>query len=86
MAMMLLFIILFSAFYIAAEAGHDCCGEDCHICACIRLCKNTLRGVSEGTPALAVCIAFIAALIPAAFIITETAKDTPVSDKVRLNN
>ena len=35
MGFMMLAFVLFSAFYIAAEAEHDCEGEGCPICVCI---------------------------------------------------
>lgn len=51
------FAMLYSALYIAAEANHDCVGENCPICYQINVCKNTLKNLS-----LAVCaVAFAAA-------------------------
>lgn len=50
------FVMLCSAFYIAAEANHDCVGESCPICYHISVCENTLRNLS-----LAVCAAAFAA-------------------------
>ena len=50
------FVMLCSAFYIAAEANHDCVGENCPICYHISVCENTLRNLS-----LAVCAAAFAA-------------------------
>lgn len=35
--------LAFSAFYMIAEAGHDCTGEHCAACRQIELCKNLLR-------------------------------------------
>ena len=84
---LLLILVLFSAFYIAAEADHDCCGEDCPICACIRQCEHTLHGAgakaaAHGFVLLPVLIVLLAAgPFPAAF-----PQETPVSGKVRLNN
>ena len=67
MGLMLLVFVLFSAFCIAAEADHDCCGEDCPICACIQMCENTLRGNKSGTAVqVSVLIPVLFALLPAA--------------------
>lgn len=87
MGVMMLFIVLFSAFYIAAEADHDCCGEDCPICACIHQCENILRGIGDGAAVQSAAVApVILILFAAAFVIAAFSQDTLVSRKVRLNN
>lgn len=45
LALLLAFFMLFSILYIALEADHDCCGEDCAVCAAIRTCENLLRNL-----------------------------------------
>ncbi len=87
LAVMLLFLMLFSAFYLAAEADHDCTGEDCPICACIRQCGNTLRLMSDGAaapviPALLAGFFLLPVLFPAIWF----SRQTPISQKVRLNS
>lgn len=87
MGLMMLVIVLFSAFYIAAEADHDCTGEDCPICACIGQCENMLRGTGDGTAAqLSAGIPVLFILLFAALFVSELSRETPVSVKVRLNN
>ena len=87
MGLMMLFIVLFSAFYIAAETDHECCGEDCPICACIHQCENTLRGIGDGAAVRTAAVApVILILFAAAFVIAAVSQDTLVSRKVRLNN
>ena len=87
MGLMMLVIVLFSAFYIAAEANHDCCGEGCPICACIHQCENTLRGFGDGTAVQSAVVApVILILFAAAFAVTAVCQYTLVSRKVRLNN
>ncbi len=87
MVLITLAAVLFSAFYIAAEADHDCSGEDCPVCACIRQCEQVFRGVGYGTAARSVAAAsFIPVLTVAAFFAAAAAQDTLVSGKVRLNN
>lgn len=87
MGLLMLVIVLFSASYIAAEADHECCGDDCPICACIQQCENTLHGFSDGIAVQSSAIApVILILLAAAFAITAVSQETPVSRKVRLNN
>ena len=47
LAAAVLFVMLFSAFYIAIEADHDCVGEDCPICYQISVCEYTLKSVGQ---------------------------------------
>ncbi len=87
MAAMMLVVMLFSSFFIAAHADHDCTGEDCPICACIQQCENTLRGIGSGITALpAVIISVLISLLIMSFGVSSFQRDTPVSAKVRLNN
>ena len=39
-------IMLWSAFYIANETGHDCIGEDCPICYQLSVCQNNINRLS----------------------------------------
>ena len=48
-AFAVLFIMLFSSFYICAEADHHCSGEDCPVCACIQICENVIRQMGSRT-------------------------------------
>ncbi len=87
LAFVFLAVLLFSAFFLAHEADHDCSGEDCPVCACIRQCENVLRRIGSGAAALH------AAILPA-LLLTLTVflrrpalcGETPVSRAVRLNN
>ena len=82
-----LFVMLFSAFYIAAEAHHDCAGEDCPVCTLICLCRNTLKNLS-----LAICAAaFSAMLVSTVGKVLScgrffTRKSSPVALKVKLSD
>ncbi len=86
MGLMMLVVVVFSAFYIAAEADHDCSGEDCPICACIHHCENTLRGFCSGIAQISAVAPVFLILPAAAFGIAAVSQDTLVSRKVRLNN
>ena len=87
MAFMLLFIMLFSSFFIAAHADHDCTGEDCPVCAFIQQCENNIRGAGGGITYISVVIlpVFLSFLLISADILSFQ-WGTPVSTKVRLNN
>ena len=85
--MMMAAVIMFSVFFIAAEADHDCEGEECHICATIKICNGILRQAG-GAKALAVTCA-VALFIMAVTVLPhedQLAKETPVSSKVQLND
>ncbi len=87
MVLMMLATMLFSAFFIAEEADHDCTGEDCPICTLVEQCENTLRGFGGGILSqLSGVISVLFLLITAASLIVVLSQDTPVSRKVRLNN
>lgn len=86
LGILLLIVVLFSSFYLAAEAGHDCVGEDCPVCVCIHLCENTLNQIGSGTAVLiAVAISLFAILISATCFAGPCILKTLVSGKVRLN-
>ena len=84
---LVLFVMLFSVFYIAVEAGHDCSGEDCEICLCLHHCESLLRQLRFGA---VLCVALLAAapvIIGAALCCVRFAvSDSPVARKVRLNH
>ncbi len=84
---MMLFIVLLSAYFIASHVHHNCSGEDCPICVCIQQCEMLIRGLGSGVPDSA---AVFTLLFVAAAVTSKTAGailfNNPVSDKVRLNN
>ena len=86
-AVMMLVIVLFSVFYIASEAGHDCSDENCPICACIQQCENTLNQVSGGAACQA-AVSIPAIILFAVFFSSPCtfSQDTRITRKVRLNN
>ena len=78
----ILFFMLGSALFIAAEADHDCVGEGCTICHQISICRSTLTNLS-----IAVSAAFTDIPCRGSFARTDCAQsDTPVSLKVKLTN
>ncbi len=89
LSLVVLFVISFSICYVALEADHDCCGEDCHICACLDECGNTLQllrcGYTSALPELS-AISYLLIAGAALLLIHVFQKETPVTDKIRLNN
>jgi len=84
--LMMLVFVLFSAFYIAAETDHECCGEDCPICACVHLCENALHGFDDGAAVQSVSVVFPVLILLATAFSAAACQETPVSQKVRMNN
>ncbi len=62
LAAALLLAMLCSAVFIAAEASHDCVGENCPVCYQINVCQNTLKNLSLAVCAAAFAVAFTYAL------------------------
>ena len=87
LAVTVLLVMLYSALFIAAEADHDCAGENCPICAQIAVCQNILKVFS-----LTVCIAafpavFSYTLCRGSFACADVIpRNTLVSLKVKLTN
>ena len=87
LACALVCVLLFSVFFIALEAEHDCAGEDCAVCAVLTLCENLLRQLPCFTAAAAgflLCHAGVYAVFtrrasPRAF-------STPVTLRVKLSD
>ncbi len=87
LAVIFLFIMAFSLVIVAAEADHECCGEDCPICEIIAICENNIKGLSL----ILVFVSLMVALALLGAFIRETRKlryqsQTPVSLKVKLTN
>ncbi len=87
MALMMLAVLLVSASFIAAETGHDCCGDDCPICECIMLCEIALRQI-DISAALQAAVTLPVIFFCISFFVSgcNYCRETPVSRKVRLNN
>lgn len=85
--LLMVFFIIFSVVFIIVEADHDCCGEGCAICTCIEQSENAIRSMRDAAvPEIteAICVLFCLAAV---HLYTPVIREeTPVSDKVRLNN
>ena len=87
LGIMVLFVLLFSSFYIALESGHECDGHDCPVCSIIKQCEAVIRVFKESRKTL------VSAILPVLFLCLTlhlvpvfTSSETPVTEKVRLNN
>ena len=85
LALAALLALLLSAFYVAAEADHDCTGEDCAVCALIHLCENLLRSFAA-VILMAAVLASVLLFFAAARFACGFRRLTPVSGRVRMNN
>lgn len=84
---MMLFVVMLSAFYIALESGHHCEDEDCPICICIQQCENTLHQLGGvAIIQIAIIIPVVLNLVLAIRYYARLKQDTLVSQKIRLNN
>ena len=80
-------VLLFSVFYIAAEADHECEGAHCHVCECIEICAGLLQRFGFESEHTLVAAAAVFALISVIFCYEKVrSENTPVTLKVRLNN
>lgn len=78
---------LFSVLFLVREADHDCIGEGCPICACIRQGEQTLKQLGLGSACVASWPPVAGLLVFTVFFALQSAvRETPVSKKVRLNN
>ena len=87
MALMVLVVMLFSAYFVVTHADHDCCGEDCPVCACLQQCEKLIHG-TDGSIHLSVAGVLPVILLMGSALISYCVffSDTPVSTKVRMNN
>ena len=86
-AIAVLFVMLYSTFYIAAEANHDCVGENCPVCYQVSICENTLKSFSLAGCAVAFTAAFTYTLCRSISARTDvTPNYTLVSLKVKLTD
>ena len=86
-AAVVLFVMLTSVFFIAAEAGHDCIGDGCEICCQVNACRAVLRGLALAVIAAALAAAAGAVLCCDFAAWQEQARScTLVSLKVKLSD
>ena len=86
-AALLVFALLFSVFFVVAEADHDCGGEHCAICHQIHACQELLEQLSAAHAAFAcgavLCFFALLFILRTQNILTAS---SPVLWKVKLLN
>ncbi len=87
-AIMMLLYIVFSTFFISLEANHKCADEEnCPICVCMQICQNTLHQISDFTALAVFAFVPVIFLLGVSFVVSlNLIKETPVTNKIRLNN
>ena len=65
LALLLAFVMLFSVLFLALEADHDCCGEDCAVCAQLHACEDLMRNLLVAALLLSAAWCFCALLCTA---------------------
>ncbi len=86
-AFAVVFVMLFSASFIAENIHHDCAGDDCPICTVMIQCSNHLRSIGTVLTVVAAVAGFLV-------VEKELSQNTPedlsavslISQKVRMNN
>lgn len=87
LAVSVLFVVLYSVIFIAAQSHHDCIGENCPICLQIQNCENTLKTLSSAAAVTAVsAIFYVAFFIIRTYNTRPFVSSTPISLKVELSN
>lgn len=83
----ILIVTLFSVLFIVREADHDCIGEGCPICVCIRNAEHTLKQLGMGFAGTTGWMPAAALLSLTVFCVLRAVPcETPISQKVRLND
>ncbi len=87
LSVLMISVMLFSAFYVVSEANHDCCGDCCPVCAQIDQCNAVLRSAGEGTAALSMTI-LLTLIVSELLIMADKNVYLPtlITQKIRLNN
>ncbi len=84
---LLIVFTVFASFYIASETLHECSGEECSVCICLKICEALLRAAG-GVSFAAVSVFFLGSFtvfysrILPGFVFGQTL----VSRKIRLND
>lgn len=87
LAVTVVFVVLFSTFFIAQNANHDCIGDDCPICYEISVCEVVLKTIGLAS-AVAILTAFVGTfmLFLPSFTKRPASNTSLVTLKVKLSN
>lgn len=80
-------VVLSSLFFIAHQENHDCIGEDCPVCASIRLAVQVVKqAIAKMMTVFSIIATLTLPILYMSFATDEAASPTPVGDKVRIND
>ena len=86
-AVALVFVMLYSALFIAAKADHECVGENCLICQQLQACQTALKTLSLAVSAVVFAAALAYALGKCLAACADAVPSTSlVALKVKLSN
>ncbi|MCR5538454.1 MAG: hypothetical protein K6F13_04200 [Lachnospiraceae bacterium] len=87
LAALLIFLVVCSSCVLAAEAGHDCTGDDCEVCAFLEECRVNIRRAGSGiAPAAALFAAAVfVPMLCAGIAAVSRSSLTLIAQKVRLD-
>lgn len=87
LSVLVVLIFMIALVFVAAEAHHECSGEECPICACIEDCVRLIRGFGDLLPVItAVATALSVAYLCSLAVSEELVFSTPILSKVRMND
>ena len=87
LAFLFITLTLLTSAYIVIESGHECEGEDCHICRTVDMCEAILLG--NGIPVIPDMIILAVCLLNVLILLYEKGNynfRSLISLKVRLND
>lgn len=87
LSLAIVFVLLFSVFYIAKEAHHTCVGDNCPICQEIEVCLQALNNIGSALIIILSVLVISHCLVNSVTAISnENVLNTLVNLKVKLTN
>ena len=87
LALLVLFVMLLSVTYVAAESNHQCEGADCPVCHQICICEQILKTLSGAAGTAIIWYVFWQNLCRVVSVVAGfVRRDTLVSLKVKLSD
>lgn len=86
----LIAVLSLSLIFLVKEAGHQCTGEDCPVCAGIHQIRQSLRQIGGGEAVEAAAVPAVPALIVSALLafssVSYVSSTSLITQKVRMDN
>ena len=82
-----LIVMLASSDYLVEHMHHDCCGDECPVCAVMAQCVNNIKTISAAVIVVYAVLSLMISLFKDSCIISgESFAYSLISQKVRMNN